>query len=65
MKMQNFKKRAENKSCFWPCLVHRAEMEARALELNKLQKRKRATIASTKEEEAALNEKIKALKKTV
>ena len=64
MKMQDLKKIEENKSRVWPCPVKRAEMEAR-LKLKELEKRKRAIIASRKEEEAALDEKIKALKKTV
>ena len=40
-------------------------MEVRAIELKELEKRKRAIIASTKEEETVLNMKIKALRKTV
>ena len=46
--------------------VKQAEVEAWVLELKELEKRKRAIIASTKEEEvAALDEKIKAPKRTV
>ena len=64
MKMQNLKKRAENKSRVWSCPIKRAKMEARVLELKKLKEIKRAIIASAKEEEVALDEKTKALKKT-
>ena len=41
MKMRNLKKRAESKSRIWPCLVKRAEIEARTFE-----ERKRATVRS-------------------
>ena len=39
-------------------------MEAQALELKKFEERKCVIIVSVKEKEAALDEKIKALKKT-
>ena len=66
MKMQNLKKREKNKSRVSLYPVKRAEMEARAIELKELEERKRAIIiASAKEEEAALDEKMTALKKTI